>query len=192
MTAGWLMLQGVCEPFLLPHFLFWTAPESPGKFPLHWKHAVGSVNLCTAGYGCISARALLILIESLLKVQSHLLALGNFSWKKYSIFNWKTCNREFCEKAKDFSRSFRNWFKLVMHICHTDQQKAAWFESELCELCFIDLLLTVDNRQTFLFCKNSLKFLYERTSILILIRVRVSVYVIYNNILYILKMDFIQ
>ncbi len=61
-----------------------------------------SVNLCTAGYDYISARALLILIESLLKVQSHLLLLGKFSWKKYSIFNWKTCNRGFCEEAKYF------------------------------------------------------------------------------------------
>lgn len=86
-------------------------------------------------------------IRMFLKLWWHLLLFGKFSPSKLSHINRNQRNLEFCIGVKDLpTRRFRNRFKLVMQVLHVDQQKAAWFGSNFCVLCFF-FRYTFDKRE---------------------------------------------
>lgn len=62
-----------------------------------------------------------------------------FTNAKYRFFQWESTQSGILHEREIFLHRF----KLVMQICHIDQQKTAWFES--------DSIDTIDNKQWTLF-----------------------------------------
>lgn len=86
------------------------------------------------GLKCISEKK-----DKRVKVQSHLSLFDKFSLAQSS-------------HLRIFSHTyFVTGFKLVIRICHFDQQKPAWFESNFCMSCdlYISALLTKYNEPFF-------------------------------------------
>lgn len=64
--------------------------------------------------------------------ETHLALFSDFFHRWNSHFNRNPLNLEFHMRAKNLQCRLHNRFKLVTLIHHTDQQKAAWFETDFC------------------------------------------------------------
>ncbi len=154
----WMRFLKVSCPWKFPHYC-WIAsvsslsdddkmivmysethsrPRDFISFVQHTKRSLGECSCCSFQYSYS---------EWGLKVRSHLLLLGEMSQEKSSrnLHNL------------EFPKQILLAFKLVTQIHRLHQQKDAWFESDLCKMCFIHLYAINSRQWTFLpanFCWN--------------------------------------